>query len=91
MSERNQYGGAHLFLAFLAGATAGAAVAAMVSQEGGREQLRRWGREVGDRASALSGSAREALGRASEAAREAYASARKEPAQGASDQSEAAT
>ena len=91
MSDRNQYGGSHLFLAFLVGAAAGAAVAAMVSQEGGRERLRQWGRDVGDRASTLTGSAREALGRASEAAREAYARARKEPAQEASDRSEVAT
>jgi hypothetical protein len=78
MSERTGYTGAHMTLAFLAGAVAGAAAAAFLASEAGRpvrERLQAWGREIGGQAAARTGAAKDALGRVASAARDAYARA----------------
>ena len=70
MSDSGRYGAAHLLIAFLAGAAAGAAVALLTAPQSGertRERVQAW-------AADLRGT-REALGRAARAARDAFAEA----------------
>ncbi len=75
MSDQNRYGGAHLLLAFVAGAAAGAAVALLTAPKSGREtreQLRGMASQVGEKAGHLPEAIRSAYGRAAEAARDAF-------------------
>ena len=85
MSDNGRYGGAHLLIAFLAGAAAGAAVALLTAPQSGvesREQVRGWAADLGEKASRVPGAVQSAYGRAAEAAKEAFSqalgSARKE-------------
>jgi len=78
VSENSRYGGAHLLVAFVAGAAAGAAVALLTTPKTGREsreQIRTWAADLGEKASRASGAVQSAYGRATEAAKEAFSQA----------------
>jgi gas vesicle protein len=80
MSETNRYGGAHLLIAFLAGAAAGAAAAYLTTPRSGREsreQLKGWAGDVREKTARVPHAVREAYARASEAAKQAFAEALK--------------
>ena len=82
MSESNRYGGAHVLLAFLAGAAAGAVVAYLTAPRSGRESrenLREWAGEVRGKAARVPHAVREAYSKASEAAKTAFAEALRDP------------
>ncbi len=75
MSNENRYSGAHMALAFLAGAAAGAVAAVLSAPQSGREtreQVRKWAQDVGDKATHVPGAVRQASSRAFEAARGAF-------------------
>ncbi len=83
MSDDSRYGGAHLLIAFLAGAAAGAAVAFLTAPRSGREtraKVRAWAQDVGDKATRFPGAMKDAYGRAAGAAKEAFAEALREDA-----------
>jgi len=78
MSENDRYGGAHLLIAFLAGAAAGAAVALLTAPQSGREtraKVRSWTQDLGSKAQKVPGAVHEAYDRAAEAARRAFTDA----------------
>ena len=78
MSENSKYGGAHLLIAFVAGAAAGAAVALLTAPKSGREsraQVRAWAGDLGQKASRASGAVHDAYGRAADAAKDAFSQA----------------
>ena len=74
MSDSNQYSGAHLLLAFLAGAAGGAVAAALTSPASGREareKMREWPKDLPEKAGVFTRAARAAYDRAADAAKEA--------------------
>ena len=78
MSENNRYGAAHLLVAFVAGAAAGAAVALLTAPQSGREsreQVRAWASDLGEQASRATGAVQSAYGRAAGAAKDAFTQA----------------
>ncbi len=78
MSESNRYGGAHLLIAFLAGAAAGAVAAYLTAPRSGRElrqDLREWAGDVREKATRVPHAVRAAYSRASEAAKTAFVEA----------------
>lgn len=80
MSENGRYSGAHLLVAFVAGAAAGAAVALLTAPQSGREsreQVRAWTSDLGEKASRATGAVQNAYGRATEAAKDVLSHARK--------------
>lgn len=75
MNENGKYGGAHLLIAFVAGAAAGAAVALLTAPKSGREsrdQVRAWAADLGDKATRVPGAVQSAYGRAADAAKDAF-------------------
>jgi gas vesicle protein len=83
MSDTNRYGGAHLLIAFLAGAAAGAAVAYLTAPRSGREtreQLKGWAGDVRGKAVRVPHAVREAYVKASEAAKTAFVEALRDAA-----------
>jgi gas vesicle protein len=87
MNDGNRYGGAHLLIAFLTGCAAGAAVALLTAPQSGsetRDQLKSWGRGVGNNAVRLPGAIRDAYSAASTAAKEAFIEAFERQAAGGS-------
>jgi len=81
MSESNRYGGAHLLIAFLAGAAAGAVVAYLTAPRSGREtreNLKEWAGDVRGKAVRVPHAVREAYSKASEAAKTAFVEALRE-------------
>ena len=85
MSESNRYGGAHLLIAFLAGAAAGAAVAYLTAPRAGRElreDLKGWAGDVREKATRVPHAVREAYSKASEAAKTAFVEALQEAGKG---------
>ena len=85
MSERERYTGAHIMMAFLGGAIAGAAIAFLTAPQSGREtreSLKGWTREARDRAGRLPHAVREASTRATQAAREAFTESLRESQRG---------
>ena len=78
MSEENRYGGAHLMLAFLAGAISGACVALLTAPQSGgetRATLHGLSRDAQARASRVPHAMRSAFQRASVAAKDAFTEA----------------
>ncbi len=78
MSQDRGYSGAHLMLAFLAGAVGGACVALLSSPRSGqqiRQSLRGWAHETQGKAVRVPEALRSAYGRASVAARDAFSEA----------------
>jgi gas vesicle protein len=74
----NNYSGAHLIIAFLAGAAAGAAVALLTAPQAGsetRDTVRGWARDAHGRVEKIPMAVREAYGRATTAARDAFVEA----------------
>jgi gas vesicle protein len=81
MSDTNRYGGAHLLVAFLVGAAAGAAVAYLTAPHSGREtreNLKGWAGDVRGKAVRVPHAVREAYTKASEAAKTAFVEAFRE-------------
>jgi gas vesicle protein len=79
VNDNGRYGGAHLLVAFVAGAAAGAAVALLTTPKTGREsreQMRAWAADLGDKASRAAGAVQTAYGRAVEAGKDAFAQAK---------------
>ena len=75
MNEINRSSPASLFLAFLAGAMTGAAVALLTAPQSGREtrdRLKDLARDAGDRAALVTPALQEAYARAARAARQAF-------------------
>lgn len=75
MSDQNCYGGAHLMLAFLAGAAAGAAVALMTAPKPGKETrdtLKGWAKDAQNKVERVPIALKEAYEKASVAAKEAF-------------------
>jgi gas vesicle protein len=85
MSESNRYSGAHLLLAFLAGAVTGACGALLSAPQPGREtrgSLRGWARDAQGQASRVPLALRDAYHEAASAAKKAFTEALKaEPAE----------
>jgi len=78
MSRNDGYSGAHLMLAFIAGAVGGAAVALLTApQPGGetRETLRGWAGDAQGQATRIPHALQQAYRRASVAAKEAFTEA----------------
>ncbi|MBZ5640909.1 MAG: YtxH domain-containing protein [Acidobacteriia bacterium] len=78
MSDSSRYGGAHLLVAFLAGAAAGAAVAYLTAPGSGREtreQLKGWAGDARAKAVRVPHAFREAYAKAAEAAKAAFVEA----------------
>ncbi len=85
MSEANRYSGAHILIAFLAGAAAGAAVAYLTAPRSGRElreDLRGWAGDVREKAVRVPHAFRAAYSKASEAAKTAFVEALHEAEKG---------
>jgi len=75
MSNGNRYSGAHLLLAFLAGAATGAVAALLNAPSSGREardNVREWARGAQGKATLVPGALREAADRAMQAAKIAF-------------------
>jgi gas vesicle protein len=75
MSESNRYSGAHLLVAFVVGAAAGAAVAFFAKSESGQElggRIKEWALDASEKAKRVPGAAKEAWSRSSEAAKQAF-------------------
>ena len=71
MSDSNRYSGAHLLIAFVAGAVAGAVTALLAAPQSGREtreQVRGWARDLGEKAEG-------SYARAADAAKSAFSRA----------------
>jgi len=78
MSDNGRYGGAHLLIAFVAGAAAGVAVALLTAPQTGREtraQVRGWAEDLGTKTARIPGAVKTAYGRAAEAAKSAFTGA----------------
>ena len=85
MSESNRYSGAHILIAFLAGAAAGAAVAYLTAPRSGRElreDLKGWAGDVREKAVRVPHAVRAAYSKASEAAKTAFVEALHEAEKG---------
>ncbi len=85
MSESNRYSGAHLLIAFVAGAAAGAVVAYLTAPRSGRElreDLKGWAGDVREKAVRVPHAVREAYSKASQAAKTAFAEALHEAEKG---------
>jgi gas vesicle protein len=83
MSDSNRYGGAHILIAVLAGAAAGAAVAYLTAPGSGketREQLKGWAGDARAKAGRVPRAFREAYAKATEAAKTAFAEALRDAA-----------
>jgi gas vesicle protein len=83
MSDTNRYGGAHLLIAFLAGAAAGAAVAYLTAPRSGREtreQMKGWADDVRGKAVRVPHAVREAYTKATDAAKTAFVQALRDAA-----------
>ena len=83
MKDDNAYTGAHLLIAFLAGAAAGAAVAMLTAPQSGtdtRDTIRGWARDAQGKATRVPGALKEAYAHAAQAAREAFTKALNEEA-----------
>lgn len=83
MDESNRYSGAHLLVAFLAGAAAGAIAAYLTAPQSGhetRETLRGWARDAREKAVRVPHAVRSAYDKASVAAKEAFVQALKSEA-----------
>lgn len=81
MSTENRYSGAHLILAFLAGAVGGACAALLTAPQSGtetRSSLRGWARDAQGSAGRVPDALRSAYKRATVAAKEAFTEALKE-------------
>jgi gas vesicle protein len=81
MSDSHRYGGAHLLIAFLAGAAAGAVAAYLTAPRSGREtreNLKEWAGDVRGKAARVPHAVREAYSKASEAAKSAFVEALRE-------------
>lgn len=81
MSENCRYSGAHILIAFVAGAAAGAVVALLTAPQSGREtreKVQAWAVDLKDKACKVPDATREALGRATAAAKSAFAEALRE-------------
>ena len=81
MSTENRYSGAHLMLAFLAGAVGGACAALLTAPQSGseaRDSLRGWAREAQGSAGRVPEALRSAYQRASVAAKQAFTEALQE-------------
>jgi gas vesicle protein len=75
MTETRGFNGAHLLVAFTAGAVAGAAVAYLTAPRSGketREALQAWTKDARDKASRIPHSVREAVERGAQAGKEAF-------------------
>ena len=75
MSESNRYGGAHLLLAFLAGAATGAVAALLSAPQPGRDtrdSLRGWARDAQNHASRVPVALSDAYHEAASAAKKAF-------------------
>jgi gas vesicle protein len=85
MTEGNRYSGAHLILAFLAGAVTGVAGALLSAPQPGREtrdSLRGWAKDAQGQATRVPQALREAYHEAAGAAKKAFTDALKaEPAE----------
>lgn len=78
MSEHSHYSGAHLLIAFLAGAATGAAVALLTAPLPGREareSVRDWAKEAQGRVERVPRAVRSAYTEAARAARDAFVEA----------------
>ena len=81
MSDNSGYSGAHLMLAFIAGAVGGVAVALLTAPQAGgetRESLRGWAGDAQGQATRIPRAVQQAYQRASVAAKEAFTEALKE-------------
>ncbi len=81
MSENGRYSGAHLLIAFLAGAAAGAVVALLTAPRSGREtreKVQTWTEDLRAKALTVPDATREAWGRATQAAKDTFAEALRE-------------
>ncbi len=81
MSTENRYSGAHLMLAFLAGAVGGVCAALLTAPQAGSEtraSLRGWARDAQDSAGKVPEALRSAYRRATLAAKEAFTEALKD-------------
>jgi gas vesicle protein len=75
MVETRRFNGLQLFVAFTAGAVAGAAVAYLTAPRSGketREALQDWARDARDKASRIPRAVREAVERGKQAGKEAF-------------------
>ena len=86
MKDDNSYSGAHLLIAFLAGAAAGATVALLAAPQSGsatRTSIAGWARDVQSKAGRIPGAVTEAYDRAARSAKEAFVEAwnRERPAE----------
>jgi gas vesicle protein len=75
MREHNCYGGAHLLIAFLAGAAAGAAMALMTAPKAGKETrdtLRVWAKDAQSTIERVPAALKEAYDKATVAAKDAF-------------------
>ena len=82
MSDQNRYGVAHLLLAFMAGAVAGACAAVLTAPQSGsetRDTLRGWARDAQGRAPRLPDALRGAYLEATAAAKKAFVEALEDP------------
>ena len=81
MSDQNRYSGAHLMLAFLAGAVGGACAALLSAPQSGgetRDTLRGWARDAQLNAGRVPTAVKSAYERATVAAKEAFTEALEE-------------
>jgi gas vesicle protein len=75
MRDHNCYGGAHLLIAFLAGAAAGAAVALMTAPKAGsetRDTLKHWAKDAQSTMERVPTALKDAYDKATVAAKEAF-------------------
>lgn len=75
MSDNSRYSGAHVLLAFAAGAAAGAVVALLTAPNSGKEtraKLRNWAEDMGEKAAEIPADLKAAYGRATEAAKSTF-------------------
>lgn len=92
MNEHTQFSGAHLLIAFLAGAATGAAVAILTAPHSGRETreaVRDWAREKQERVERVPHAVHSAYTEAVRAAREAFVAALERESGAASEETSA--
>lgn len=74
-NDNGRYSGAHILIAFIAGAAAGAVVALLTAPQSGKEtrdKVRGWAEDMGEKAAHVPGTVQDAFGRATEAAKRAF-------------------
>jgi gas vesicle protein len=94
MSDHDRYGGAHLLLAFMAGAVVGACATVLTAPQSGsetRDTLRGWAREAQGRAPRLPDALRGAYREATAAAKKAFVEALEQPSADASKDADSAS